>query len=505
MYTNPDVDPERVLQAIEKAGYEPGAPASMQRTLLDTFDGRLHWAGLRLEVSEASRRELVLTGGGPASAHVAISEPPRFGSDLPRGPLRARLSPVLDVRALLPVASVAGRRRVATRRDKSGKALASVIVHDQLRGLGTTTWVAEVTELTGYPRPAQRARSRLRSLGLQELDGDLLTLAAAAEGADLRGHTSSPTVALERTEPSFDAFRRVLANLAEEVDANWEGTVNAVDPEFLHDLRVAVRRTRSVLAQAKRVIPPQARDRFRAEFGWLGAATGPARDLDVYTIEWDDYVTPLGSEVAAALEPLVSHLAGRRRSEQAALATLLGSSRYHDLMVAWRGWLAAPAGGQDIEVDAQAPIGEVASRRIAAAHDRLVGRGRRIGPGTPAEELHELRKDAKKLRYLLECFGSVLPPAERKAFVQRLKALQDNLGEHQDTEVHAAQLRAMSHDLHDSGDAGAQALVAMGQLAGEFERRRLAARAAFAEQFAAYDTPRTRRTLQVLLDSAVHG
>ncbi len=504
-YTHPDIEVDAVVAVLVKGGFEPTGDATVHRTVLDTFDGRLNAAGLRLEVRESVDRHLVLTGGGPAAAHVAVSEPPRFSLDLPGGPLRARLAPVLGVRALLPVATVTVRERVVVQRDKWGKTVGSVVVHDRVAGWHGPPWLVEVEELTGYAKPAEETRTLLESLGLQQSGVDLMALAAAAAGTDLRGHTASPTVGLDRTEPSFDAFRRVLANLADEVDANWEGTVGAVDPEFLHDLRVGVRRTRSVLAQSKRVLPVEVRDRFREGFGWLGGATGAARDLDVYVMEWDSYIAPLGAQVAGALGPLAHHLAVRRQSEHATLTTLLTSGRYHDLMVAWRAWLDAPADRQDLGIDAPTPIGLVAAHRIAAANERLVSRGRGIGPGTPAEELHELRKDAKKLRYLLECFGAVLPPGEGKAFVRRLKALQENLGEHQDTEVHTTQLRAMSHDLHQTGDAGAETLVAMGQLAGEFERRRMVARAAFAERFAAYDTPRTRRTLGVLLAAAANG
>ncbi len=510
LYSRLDMDADGVLAALAQGGFENGPPSAMRRTLLDTFDGRLNAAGLRLEFQEAPGHELVLTGGGPASAHIPASSPPRFGSDLPVGPLRARLTPLLDVRALRPVVSLGTRRRSAVQRDKLGKAVASVVVHDRLvlngelggddRGLDPS-WVAEVDELAGYPKAAKRARALLGSLGLHELDRDLMTLAAAGAGVELGGHSGSPTVALDRREPAFEAFRRVLANLAGEVDANYEGTIGNVDPEFLHDFRVAVRRTRSVLAQGKGVLPTEVRGRFREEFGWLGAATGPARDLDVYLIEWDSYVAPLEPDVAAALKSLFEHVDHRRLNEHVALAMLLQSRRYRNLMGAWHDWLAAPAGEQDLGVDAPAPIGEVAARRIGGANDRLVARGRKIGPDTPAEELHELRKAAKKLRYLLECFGAVLPSGERKAFVQRLKALQDNLGEHQDTEVHTAHLRAMSHEMIELG-AGAETLVAMGQLAGEFERRRIAARSEFAERFAAYDTAKTRRTLDALLRSA---
>ncbi|MGI8778028.1 MAG: CHAD domain-containing protein [Acidimicrobiales bacterium] len=515
MFLHPDLGVEPVVVALEQGGFEASPPVALRRTLLDTFDGRLHAAGLRLELREASGNTLVLTGGGPAPAHVPVALTPRSASDLPAGPLRARLAPVLDVRALLAVVSVTARQRVAVRRDRLGKVVTTATVYDHVAigeepgAVPGPGWAVEVDELAGYAKAAQRARNLLGSLGLQPVQSDLMGLAADAGGVDLRGHIASPTVVLDRAEPALEAFRRVLANLADEIDANWEGTVGHVDAEFLHDLRVAVRRTRSVLAQSKRVLPAGVRNRFREEFGWLGAATGPARDLDVYVIEWDSYVTPLGPHITAALAPLVRHLADRRETEHALLADLLGSARYHDLLAAWQLWLRAPTDTQDSDsqdaaagADASKPIGKVAARRIAVASDNLVARGRGIGPDTPADELHELRKDAKKLRYLLECFGALLPPGERKAFVQRLKALQDNLGEHQDTEVHAAQLRAMSHELHDSGKAGAETLVAMGQLAGEFERRRIEARTEFAERFAAYDTAKTRSTLATLLESA---
>ena len=116
-----------------------------------------------------------------------------------------------------------------------------------------------------------------------------------------------------------------------------------------------------------------------------------------------------------------------------------------------------------------------------------------IRPQTPADQVHDLRKDAKKLRYLLECFGSLLPDSPRKAFVRRLKALQDNLGEHQDAEVHVTELRAISRELHQDG-ASSDTMLAIGQLTERLDERRIVARAEFAERFAAYDTKATQQT-----------
>ena len=85
-------------------------------------------------------------------------------------------------------------------------------------------------------------------VGLEASASDTLTQCAAAAGVDLAGFTDSPTVPLDRTMPAVDGFRAVLANLADTIVANWQGTVDQVDPEFLHDLRVAVRRTRTVVS-----------------------------------------------------------------------------------------------------------------------------------------------------------------------------------------------------------------------------------------------------------------
>ena len=136
--------------------------------------------------------------------------------------------------------------------------------------------------------------------------------------------------------------------------------------------------------------------------------------------------------------------------------------------------------------------------RVAKAQRRLLEHGRAITPDTPAEDVHDIRKDAKKLRYLLECFADLFPSDGRKAFVKRLKKLQDLLGEHQDAEVHAAELRRAAEQLPPT--TGAATYVAVGQLVEHLERTRQAARDGFAERFAEYDSSATRQVLRDMLD-----
>ncbi len=213
----------------------------------------------------------------------------------------------------------------------------------------------------------------------------------------------SPTVPLERHDDALMSFRRVLANLASSIDHNLQGTIEDIDVEFLHELRVAVRRTRSVLSQGKGVLPAEVRDRYRPDFGWLGQVTGPARDLDVYVLGWESYVAPLRLADSSSLDWVRAELENRRQAAYVELATVLRGDACRDLLDSWRRWLVDP----DVVAAAGERIGPVIAKRIAKAQKKVLTHGRAISPASPPERLHDLRKDTKKLRYLFECFGSL--------------------------------------------------------------------------------------------------
>lgn len=485
-------------------GFVFDPPRTVIRTLLDTFDGRLYEARLRLELRECDGLELILTGEGSADAHLVVSSLPKFPDDLPLGPFRSRLAAVVDVRALLPVLRVTATRAAGLRRNRAGKIVASATMYGHVRVDevdGPERWTIEVDELVGYPKPAGKARDALAELGLSRVDGDTLNVLAAASGVHRAGVSGPTSVPLDPMMPAIVGFSSVLAALTETIVANWPGTIERLDPEFLHDLRVAVRRTRSVLREGKKVLPPAIVERAEERFGWLGALTGPARDLDVHLINWATDTRPLADDVVAALEPV--HVLLKQRSESAhdILTRGLRSAEAAGLMVAAATWWRDSPLDESPGADAERPLGKIVSKRIRRAHANLVKRGRLIRPDSPPEQVHDLRKDAKRLRYLFECFAGLLQDAPRKAFVRRLKSFQDNLGEHHDAAVQVGLLRAVSEELHVAG-AASETMLAVGQLIAQLDQRRIATRSEFAEHFAAYDTKATQRHLEAALAGA---
>jgi CHAD domain-containing protein len=501
-FTHPDLTATRLLRALGSWGLDVSDPVSTTRTVLDTFDGRLHAAGLRLELVDRPQPALLLHTIGTASvARLVWSGAPTWPAELPVGPFRARIEAVTKERALLPLLTMRSSATAARRADRRQKTTLTVEVHEHPKvdgadAEGAPPWVLEVVPVSGHPDEAAQLTTRLAALGCELFEDDAVAVAARSTGAALSGHQSSPTVPLERGEDALHAYRRVLENLAATVEANLDGTIAAIDPEFLHELRVAVRRTRSVLAQGKDVLPADIRDRYREAFGWLGQITGPPRDLDVYVLGWDGYVSSLGPADVAALECVRAELDVRRAAAHRTLAGALQSDETTELLSSWRTWLTDP-----VEIgDHEQHVGPVVAARIRTAQKKVLRDGRAIHPDSHPERLHDLRKDTKKLRYLLECFGSLFPTAPRKAFVSQLKALQENLGDHQDAEVHLAQLRDLARDLHAQPGVDSDVLLAMGRLSDHLDRRRVQEREDFAVRFSAYDTKANRRSLDALLD-----
>lgn len=429
---------------------------------------------------------------------------PRWPTNLPPGPFRARIAAIVELRALSPQLRITAHVTRGELRDKADKIVAVAELHDTIRvldphGLPSTESTIEIHEIAGYPKQARRSLEALRCLPLVEYESDTLTVCASAAGVDLDGFAGSATVPLDAEMPAIEGFRQVFANLATTIGANWQGTIDETDSEFLHDLRIATRRTRTVLTASKNVLPDAVLGHTRGEFAWLAGLTGAPRDLDVYLIEWSRYVDPLGVDAAQQLEPVRDLLERHSAEAHNELAQALRSDHALQVLNTWLQWLTQPLGNEEVPTQAGRPLGRVVGKRIGSAHNTLLEHGRLIGPDTPAEQVHDLRKDAKKLRYLLECFGSLLPEGDRKQYVKHLKALQDNLGEHQDAAVHVEMLQDLARELNDA-DVSPDTLLAIGRLTERLDQQRLAAHAEFAERFAYYDTPATQRALDAMLE-----
>jgi CHAD domain-containing protein len=475
---------------------------SGRRAVYDTFDGRLRSKGLRL-VHEDGMLKLVGVDGrelgalGSASAPETLRPP-----DLEPGVLRERLAPVCDVRALLRLARIDADRRLLPVLDEEEKTVARL--------------VAERAVLSDGPRAGDALRPRLHLLGVRGYDKELGRIRAVLE-SDLGLPVSTETLEDElqaRAESSpaglsaeadveltadLPADRAAVAlsmRLLHVIEANLPGTLADIDTEFLHDLRVAVRRTRALQRELKKVFPPDQLEHFRQEFRWLQQVTGPSRDLDVYLLEFGDFAATVPQARREDLELVRRLLEERHMTERERMESDLRSARTTTLLREWADFLEQlPSLPVDERPHAAKPIGEVAARRIDRVYKHMVRMGRAIDDDSPHEDLHDLRKKGKELRYLLEFFSPLFPSKVTKPMVKTLKALQDTLGRFQDREVQSDMLRGLGPEVAQQ-PGGADALMAMGVLVERLEEQQRAARAEFNERFGAFSSREQRQLVK---------
>ena len=481
---------------------EIGASRAVERAYFDTFDNLLRGANLTL-LWEEGRLHLTADGGRALAALEAPCVPTAVrAQELPPGGLRDRVAPVLGVRAATATACMRVRRQAIQVLDSERKTIARLGIEEASVLLDGGRCARLAPRLTlGAVRGYDKAMDRIRrvaegKLGLMAAAQSLVHEAIVRAGGRPSGPPAGVDGVLDPGQRSDRAVAAILTQLVGAIEANLPGTLADLDSEFLHDLRVAVRRTRALQRELRGVFPQAELERFRAEFRWLQAITGPSRDLDVYLLEFDAFAGSLPPTRRSDLEPLRLLLSQHRHRARQRMARALRSQRTHTALADWNHLLAAlPSLPDEGRPDAAQPIGELSGRRIASIYRRMVKMGSGIDDQTPSGALHDLRKQGKELRYLLEFFGALFPEGTVDPMLRTLKSLQDTLGRFQDREVQAEMVCSLSQETATQAN-GPAALMAMGLLVERLSAQQAQARAEFAQRFAPFADKGRRAAVQ---------
>ncbi len=501
----------------------PGAAApggARRRMWLDTFDWRLYRAGLMLEFEQArwgGRLLLSQADGRPQAEQPVTGWPPRRPAlDLPPGPVRDRIMVLISPRALLPIVRAVSTVSVARLLNADGKTVARLVADHitvtaasptsaGLTEVGTTAELPlrlAITAVRGYPGQARRASALLAGVpGVSYASQSVFTAALTAFGRHPADYTSGVDAEITASMPASVAVARLLLRLLDTLEQNVDGVLRDIDIEFLHDLRVAVRRTRSAIKLLGGVLPADLARHYATEFKWLGDLTTPTRDLDVHLLGFGPMTEQLVAASSADLEPLRAFLVRRRAREFRRLATALRGPRFRAITDDWRKALleirdAGAVGKRRRPLTAA----ELARSTTGRAFRRIAAHGAAITPDSPPESLHDLRKRAKELRYLLEFFASLHDPVAYRKVVGELKSLQDCLGDFQDSQVQREEIHALADAMLAERAAPAATLLAMGEIAAKLTLRQAEGRADFARRFARFAGPAGQERIRVLLE-----
>jgi CHAD domain-containing protein len=447
------LDPGLVAELAAAAGCVP--PAEPERLALsavyyDTADLRL----LRSKLTLRRRR-----GGGDAGWHLKLPAGADSRDEV-RVPLgRHRNPPAALVAlsraahrdaALAPVVELDTARREWTLADADGHAVATVtddrVTARNLESEGGVRadllqWAEIEVELAerGTPDVLDRIEEVLAGAGVRRSgSSSKLGRVLADRVADA---PARPVAGPEATSGEV-----VLAYLADQAEA-----IRATDPHVrrgtqdgVHAMRVACRRMRSTLQSFRALLDRSRTDDLVVELRWLAGELGGARDLEVQEERIGAAVAALPPELA--LGPVTAQttrfFATRRAAAARTATAALDGDRYLALLDAVDALLADPPFTGAAAGPARTVLPDLIGKAVRRTR-KAYRAAQAQPPGADRDEhLHEMRKAAKRLRYAAEVAQPALGrPA--KQLVSDVKAVQELLGEHQDSVVARGLLREL--------------------------------------------------------------
>lgn len=224
-------------------------------------------------------------------------------------------------------------------------------------------------------------------------------------------------VALDPSMMANEAFLRIAGSCLRHYRLNEALLLDHYDAKALHQARVAIRRLRSAIWLFRPMLEPADVARFQGELKWLAGMLGEARNLDVLAerAETDD--------LRERLDAVRAEVHGR-------IGQWLESARVRALLIDLVEWLTLGA-GQGEEARSGSAV-DFAAGRLQRLRKRIAKRGAHL-PELTDEARHEVRKDAKKLRYASEFFAGLFDGKKRRRrqakFIAALEEVQTGLGD----------------------------------------------------------------------------
>lgn len=275
--------------------------------------------------------------------------------------------------------------------------------------------------------PIAEAELELKSGSLRSLlrFAEKLSLPLAYESKAERGYRLAfelPRAPRNWRPPALDpnaspgaAFGSIFTAALAQAGANAQGVLDSADPEYLHQMRVGVRRMRSAL----RAFQPVTRSAkpLKQRLRRLMKALGPARDWTVLV----ERLTGLQAD-----RRVIARARRRRDAETRKARAVAASEEFQILVLRALRWIHSEpwrSGGESLE------------RFGVGSLERLRRKLRRPADWRSAKQRHRLRIRVKRLRYACEFFAPCFPARAVERYLKRLRALQEILGELNDIAV----------------------------------------------------------------------
>lgn len=228
--------------------------------------------------------------------------------------------------------------------------------------------------------------------------------------------------ALKKSQSIASALQSLIGACLAHVQSNVPGALLKVDEEYLHQVRVGLRRLRVVLAVAQRFRADAELTALREEVARLCIELGRSRDWDVFVTQT---LAPICTRLPehAGLRDVLSASERARKKQHTGMESSLASQDFQRLLLRFGAWMH----GDQWEGESETSLEQFAAQVLEKRSKQAFRHGRELA-GEDAGQLHLLRIACKKLRYSTEMFGSLFNGTRAEDYVAALSELQDILG-----------------------------------------------------------------------------
>ncbi len=447
-----EFSPERLSDALRQK-YEFSFEDTHEEYVIfqDSFDWRL-WKDGKILLKKTNNFHLLNAQDGIAHSNLETDRVTgcNFWWNFPASPLQDYLKSKLDIRALFDRLAFTLQTNRYKLLNEDQKTVLQFYQHKAIIDIPenqeTALYFFEFEALRGYENEMKQVEQILLPLSSKGRNHwDFYLKLFIRLGLAPGDYSSKQQYSFTADYTTRQASREILQDLTGILMDNELGIIRDIDTEFLHDFRVAVRRMRTLLNECKNALDRDRIQKYRKTFSDIQTRTGTLRDMDVYLMEKNSIAGKLPSNLQEHLQPFFEYLQEKRHKEWKKFVTYLKGKTYLNFITSWRSFLKEELAVIPPSSASEEQVKKFANRHIRKRYKNIRTWGLEIKKDSPDEKYHALRKECKKLRYLLEFFRHLYPEKKISQYIKSLKKFQDKLGLFNDRSVQQSYLKEYLH------------------------------------------------------------
>jgi CHAD domain-containing protein/CYTH domain-containing protein len=235
---------------------------------------------------------------------------------------------------------------------------------------------------------------------------------------------------------AYDGFRVIFYHFYRLIEKYREAYLKTKENEALHQFRVNLRKTRSLLQTVHGLFDDAISKRFIDGLKQLASQTNTKRDLDVF----EEYLTYESAKVH-----LCPHINQSKSNEDDALSILLASPETIAFLSEWKMVLEDEEGffgGKNASI----PFKALGALSLKRQFEALSTRIKRLNESASLSRFHKVRIEFKRLRYLLEVCEHLFSSKPLTKAVKKAKIMQELFGTLQDRDIQSSVLKSFESE-----------------------------------------------------------